>query len=599
MHHGCKSPRIGGRYLTPGRLAPALAALALSSTATPVLAQLSPGPHTVRVEVEGVEGPVAANIQTVLEIARAADTGALTLDRAVRLHRTADVDIETALEPFGYYRPRIRKSLREVGGALVARYAIDPGPAVIVARSDVQVVGEGANDPAFRRLVDEFPLTRGDTLLHLPYTNAKLAMLTVAADSGYLVARFDTSLIRVDREESTAEIVIRFDTGPRYRFGPVTFHQAVLDPGFLRTRVGFKEGAPYARDKVVDLQQSLAEDPYFERVEVIPRPEQAEDRAVPIDVELVPRRPRAYEAGVGYGTDNGPRVRAATRFRRVNRKGHHAEAEVVGSFIERSVSAQYMIPAFGHPRGELTLLGGFAELNPTTSSSRTWIASVRLSRPRLGWRETFSLSWQREAFRVATDSATSTLFLPGASWERTRANDRIFPTSGLRSRLDLQAAHDAVLSSASLLRVSASAKAIHGLGARTRILLRTDLGRIFTGDFHALPPTLRFFAGGDQSVRGFGYRTLGPRDAKGKITGGRNLVVASVEMDFRITPRWAIAAFADAGNALEDFSLDLEQGIGAGIRWVSPIGLLRLDGAFPVSDPERSFRVHLSLGPDL
>ncbi|HEU5049707.1 MAG TPA: POTRA domain-containing protein, partial [Gemmatimonadales bacterium] len=188
MHHGCKSPRIGGRYLTPGRLAPALAALALSSTATPVLAQLSPGPHTVRVEVEGVEGPVAANIQTVLAIARAADTGALTLDRAVRLHRTADVDIETALEPFGYYRPRIRKSLREVGGTLVARYAIDPGPAVIVARSDVQVTGDGADDPAFRRLVDEFPLTRGDTLLHLPYTHAKLAMLTVAADSGYLVA---------------------------------------------------------------------------------------------------------------------------------------------------------------------------------------------------------------------------------------------------------------------------------------------------------------------------------------------------------------------------------------------------------------------------
>src|SRR5690606_8157309 len=178
-------------------------------------------PQDVAVRVEGVEGALAANVRTVLEIARAADTGRISLDRAVRLHRTADADIETALQPFGYYRPRIRKSLREEGEGLVARYAIDPGPAVILTRVSVTVSGEGSRDSAFARLTADYPLSPGDTLRHLPYDAAKLALITLAADSGYLRARFDTSLIRVDRERSTAEIIVAFDTGPRFRFGPV------------------------------------------------------------------------------------------------------------------------------------------------------------------------------------------------------------------------------------------------------------------------------------------------------------------------------------------------------------------------------------------
>ncbi|HEU4828534.1 MAG TPA: autotransporter assembly complex family protein [Gemmatimonadales bacterium] len=562
-------------------------------------AQLTPGPHPVTVRIEGVDGPLAANVRTVLEISRAADTGALSLDRAVRLHRAADADIGTALEPFGYYRPRIRKSLQQDGDLLVARYVIDPGPATIVTRVDVALFGEGADDPAFHEAVTGFPLARGDTLRHLPYETAKLGLITLAGDSGYLTADFDTSVIRVDREAATAEIVIHFATGPRYRFGPVHFEQSILDTSFLRTRVPFATGDPYQRDKVLELQAGLAEDPYFERVEVIPRPERADSLLVPIDVVLVPRPPQAFEAGIGYGTDNGPRGRGIARLRRLNRRGHHAEAEIVGSFIERSASVQYMVPAFAHPKGILTLLAGYAILNPATSASRTYVASVRLSRPRLGWRETFSLSWQREAFRVATDSATSTLFLPGASWERTRSDSRIFPSSGIRTRLDLQAAHDGVLSTASLLRVSASGKIVRSLGGRTRALVRAELGRIFTSQFRRLPPTLRFFAGGDQSVRGFGYQSLGPQDAKGKITGGRNLVVGSLELDYRVTPRWAVAVFTDAGNALEDFALDLEQAVGAGVRWISPIGLIRVDGAFPISEEDAPFRIHLSIGPDL
>jgi translocation and assembly module TamA len=553
----------------------------------------------VRVEIEGVSGDVERNVRAVLQIARAADAGDMTRDRIQRLHRRADDDITTALEPFGYYRPVVEGSVTNDGKRWVARYRIDPGPPVIVRTLDLRLTGEGANFPAFQKLAAEFPVHRGDTLRHLPYENGKLALLTMASDSGFLNADFDTSVVLVNRETSAADLVLRFETGPRFRFGSVAFHQSILDPEFLQTRIPFRRGELYQSDKLLELQTNLGEDPYFSRVEVIPRPNLAEGIEVPIDVELVPRKPQAFEAGAGYGTDTGPRGRFSAQLRRINRQGHNAEAELIVAPVEQSISTEYLIPAFGHPKGVLTFLAGYAILNPTTSNSKAILIGARLSRPRFGWRELFSLTYQREAFEVGVDTGTSNLFIPGGSWERTRSDSRIFPGHGLRMRLGLQGSAAGLLATASFLQIGASGKFIQSIGPRTRFITRAELGRTFTKEFRQLPPTLRYFAGGDQSVRGYGYQALGPLDEAGNVIGGPTLVVGSVEVDFRVLPRWAIAGFTDVGNALEDLSLDLEQGVGLGIRWISPIGLVRLDGALAVSQPGTPFRLHLSIGPDL
>jgi translocation and assembly module TamA len=131
------------------------------------------------------------------------------------------------------------------------------------------------------------------------------------------------------------------------------------------------------------------------------------------------------------------------------------------------------------------------------------------------------------------------------------------------------------------------------------VLARVEAGHIFTGQFRQLPPTLRFFAGGDQSVRGFGYETLGSRDSLNNVIGGSSLIVGSVEAEWRFLPRFAIAVFTDAGNAFTGFPLSLEQGAGLGLRWLSPVGLIRVDGAFAVSRPGAPFRLHVGIGPDL
>lgn len=558
----------------------------------------------MRVEVEGVEGDMEANVRVMLEIARAADDGSpLGSARVRQLHDRSEDDIRLALQPFGFYEPVVRSSLRRSDNEWVARYVIEPGAPTIVRSATVELTGEGAESPAFRERAAAFPLQPGDTLRHAPYEAAKVALLAVAADSGYLDADFDTTLILVDREADTAGILIRFDTGPRYHFGPVTFDQSILDPEFLQTRVPFERGDLYRQDRLLELHGNLAEDPYFTSVSVMPRPELAQGLEVPIEVDLEPQRPQSYELGGGYGTDTGPRARAVARFRRLNRRGHNAEVELTGSLLEQSVSTRYTIPAVLHPTGALTFLAGYAALNPEEINSRTGLVGVRLTRRRFGWNESFSLTYQRAGFEIGPDTSVSSLLSAGAAYDRTWAESQVYPMRGLRTRLEITGAHTAVLSDATFFRVIAGVKAIRGLGPRLRAIVRGDAGRVFTNDFAELPPAVRFFAGGDQSVRGYRYQALGPRDDLGNATGGRVLLAGSVEADYRILDRWAIAVFTDAGNAFDSFSLDLQYAVGAGVRWLSPVGLVRVDGAFAIDRPDAvsggDFRLHIMIGPDL
>jgi translocation and assembly module TamA len=555
---------------------------------------------TVRVEVEGITGELERNVRAVMELARAASDGKIPRSQIERLYQRAETDIRVALEPFGYYRPSIDKSLHREEDRWTARYLIDPGSPIRIRTVSLTLAGPGAEAPEFKAMAARFPVHQGDTLRHYRYEAGKLALLGVAADSGYLDATFDSSAVAVDRDAGLADVTVRFSTGPRFRFGPVRFEQTVLDESLLRTRVPFKQGEPWRQDRVDQLQASLAEDPYFSRVEVMPIRSEAIDLEVPIRVVLEPRRALAYEVGAGYGTDTGPRGRATGSFRRINRRGHTAEAEAIVATRQQSFSATYRIPAVGHPTGTLLIQAGYARVDPLTSTSNTLTAGARLLRRRIGWREAVSLVYQRESFIVGVDSGVSNLLIAGAGWDRTRTNDRIYPTRGLRTKLDLKGSLAGLVGRSSFFQIRATAKTVYGVGPNLRLLARVELGHTATKAFHDLPPTLRFFAGGDQSVRGYDYQEIGPRDSLGNVVGGPALAVGSIELDLRVLPRWAVAAFADGGNATTGLNLDnITQSAGLGIRFLAPVGVVRLDLAFGLSQPRSPFRLHVSIGPDL
>lgn len=561
----------------------------------------APGRAGVQVELKGLDGVLKSNALAALSIARAGDDA--SAGRVQRLHARAADEIRLALQPFGHYAPVIREALDRKGDEAandwVARYEVDPGPRVTVATVDVQVLGEGAADPGFLEAIAAYPLRPGDPLDHAAHEMGKRALTAHAARKGYFDAAFDSSAVLVNVGQQRADIVVRYDSGPRYRFGPVGLKQDILDERMVIGYVRIREGEPYDVEPLLKMQNELSTGPYFAAVEVRTLREEAADLRVPIDVGLTPAPTQRWEVGGGYGTDTGARAKLKATWRRLNRSGHHAEAEVEASQVEYSATGKYFVP-WPYPRTELlTILGGIGRYEPRWAESWRLVGGVTLGRARGGWRETLSLAWEREDFTVAGSDGATDLLLPGLSWTRTTADDPLVPTRGARLRLDLAGAHASALSSVSFLQAGAEAKVIRSLGSRVRVLARGSLARIFTDDVSALPPTHRFVTGGDQSVRGYAFESLGPVDGEGRIIGGDTLAWASLELELRVWSSLGLAAFTDAGNAWRDGPARLVAGPGAGLRWFSPIGIVRLDGAVGLGEDGNPLRIHLAIGPDL
>jgi translocation and assembly module TamA len=576
---------------TVRRLVPALL-LVLAALPAPLHAD------RVKVEVEGVPRNLERNIRSALSLERE-DDGKLDETAVRRLHDEAAGEIEEALQPFGYYKPRIRSELRQEGDRWIARYEVDEGPAIKIASVDLQLTGDGADDPNFRRITQDFPVKRGEVLFHPDYERAKKLLTDLAAEEGYLDAVFQANQVRVDLERYRADVVVHYNTGPRYRFGDVRFNQDVVDPELLTGYVNFKPGEPLDINKVLELQNSLSDSPYWSRVEVVTRQDQAQGLQVPIEVNLVPAKTMRFSGGLGYGTDTGPRVTGSWELRRINRRGHRGEASVRASQIEQGLSLSYMIPG-PYPRTDVISFNAAYQREETNSVlSETGLVGVQRTQSRGGWREALSLTYQREDFEVGLDQGISNLLVPGASWERVKADDRIDTTNGYRLLLSVQGAEGSVLSDTSFVQGSVEGKAIRTLGERHRLIGRAQVGYTATDEFRELPPRFRFFAGGDRSVRGYAYQSLGERDAAGNTIGGEALLTGSLEYEIRFLDKWGAAVFYDTGNAFHDFGGELKQGAGFGLRWRSPIGPIRADIAWALSERDHPLKFHLNIGPDL
>jgi len=551
----------------------------------------------VKVDVEGLEGELRDNVRATLTIARAADDA--PAGRIRLLHERAADEIRQALQPFGYYQPAIEASLTEDGEDLRARYLVDPGPRVHIASVDVQVLGAGAADSSFVALAATFPVAVGDPLDHAAYERGKLRLLGYASRHGYFDAALDSAAVLVTLASQQAAVVVRLDSGPRYLFGPVSLHQDVLEDRMVEGYVTIEPGDPYDVAPLLTMQNGLSTGPYFATVEIHPEIEEADSLQVPVDVLLLPAKTQRWEFGLGYGTDTGVRGKVAAQWRRLNRRGHHAEAELEASQIEYSASAKYFIP-WPYPSTRLlTFFGGGGLFEPDWSRSWRVALGTSFAHSRWGWREVISLAYEYEDFTIADQSGTSHLVIPGVSWTRVRADDPIIPSRGHRIRLDVRGAHNALLSTATFFQLRAEIKAVRSLLPRVRVIGRGTAARTFTDTFEELPPTQRFVTGGDQTVRGYKYESLGPVNADGAIVGGNSLAILSAELEYRFLESWGVATFVDSGNALEDFTGQLFIGAGAGVRWFSPIGIVRVDGALGLSEPGDPFRLHLAIGPDL
>ncbi len=556
----------------------------------------------VEVQMTGLTGELEKNALALLAIAHQ-EAGQLTRDRLEALHRKAPEQIRKALEPFGFYRVQIQAQLqppRTEKAPWIARYQVDPGPPVKIGRIDYQIRGPGAADPAFPK---QFPIEIGAVLNHERYERARDQIRAIAAKHGYLEAELVRHQVLVDPENNRASVIFHLETGPKYYLGAVRFDQDLLDEALLRRYVNFSPGAPYDPEQLLRLQSRLLGTQYYSQVEIEPQLDQAVDHQVPILIKAKPNKANKYRLGLGYGTDVGPRMILEWQRRYLTRWGHRLKAELKLSQTLQSLLGEYQIPV-GDPRRDYLLIRPeFGRYDTTTREGEQTGLQVAYSvRTDGGWRRTLGIDYRYEDYILNEgDSAAVSELVPNLSWSKTVTDDPLYTTDGYRLKYSLQGAIEGLVSQASYLSGALRLKWIHAFGERYRLITRADLGVTWANSVLDLPASRRFFAGGDSSVRGWGYKALGPTDARtDKTVGGRYLAVGSLELERQIWGNWSGALFADFGNAFDpDYVNKIAVGAGLGIRWRSPIGQVRLDVAYALNKDDPGARLHLVLGPDL
>ena len=556
---------------------------------------------SLTIELEGIKDPEKDNVLAYLKIDKEKTRTDLTPSRIRRLHAEAPREIRQALQPFGYYEVQVRANLITKKETWIARYEIEPGQPVILSNIDIRVTDSAEQQVKIQKYLAELPVKVGDRLQHAVYENIKKALLQLAIQGGYLDAVYAQSRIDVDLKNKAAAIVLELTSGPRYRFGPITIMQDVYDEDFLRRYIKIQQGEYYDPTALLKLQADLSNSGLFERIDIEPRRDLTIGGEIPIYLHLTESKPRKWKFGLGYGTDTGFRGNIR-HTRRLGRRGHKIGFDLLASENIQSLLGTYIIPLKDPSSEEMAYTARVS--NETTDSRDSKIASLSGSYSSMqgNWRRVVSLNYEYEDFTVAEQTDETLFLFPILSWSRTWADDRIYPTHGRRYHLKLLGASDQMLSDAGFLQAQVNGKWVLNLGARNRVLARAEVGATMVDDILELPASKRFYAGGDTSIRGYGYEELGPVNTLGEVVGGKYLLTGSLELDHRLSDKWSVAAFYDAGNALNDFdelSEQIAEGAGFGVRWHSPVGPVRVDFAWALTEPYEGFRLHLVIGPDL
>jgi len=551
-----------------------------------------------RLELQGGTSEQRQNIRAFVPMARYVCE--LPAFRERNILRTTNDRVRQALRPLGHYQPEVDVEIVRTETCWNLVVTVDPGPVVRIAEVDVRVTGEGSDDPSFVAVTSDPGIAVGDPLRHDVFDGLRSRLTRIAADRGYFEAALTESRLLVDPAANEARISLHMDSGNRYRFGPVTLEQDILNDDFVARLVPFEHGDPYTSAQLIRLQRNLRDSGYFQAVRVRPQIDDAADGEIPILAEIEPRKRTAYEARLGFSTDTGPRLGLGLDRRYANRRGHRYNAELELSDKRSGIGFNYDIPLADPLSDTLSLFTSYrTEDTGTSKSDRFQIGASRIQRHPSGWTTTQGLRYEYEDFTVGEVSDISRLLIPSYRINRTESDDPLYPRNGYRLDLLGQGAAEDLGSSFTFLQTRANAKFITGLGAG-RLILRGEAGVTGNASVEDLPSSLRFFAGGDTSVRGFGFQQLGPLDDEGNVIGGRHLLVGSVEYDHPIGEgNWGAAVFLDAGNAFNDFDdYELKGGGGFGIRWRSPVGPIRLDLAH-APDSKDNFRIHFTMGPDL
>lgn len=613
---------------------------------------------TVVTEISGISGELLENVRLSVSLVRAERLDEVSVWRLRQMATDARTEVREALRPFGYYRPRVEVRLNEPeseGQPWRATLRIEPGRPVRVHSADIRVIGEGADDPELQEWRSEWPLPEEAVLRHEPWEDAWRRLERLAEQRGYFEGRFASRRIEVDPDRNRASLRLVYDTGPRYRFGTYRAPDADFSDRLISRLTIIEPGESYDLASIDKQRDALVRSGLFRRV-IVEESRDSDEHIVDLDYQLETRLPNTYRATAGFGTDTGARLQLGWERHYLSRRGNRLDSALG---LQQRNNEMVARSEYQHPRGSTPsdFLTAGVFLRREQENFR-FIEENRLEpvfEPFEGRREQSEISFGRmqergwlpnlfhpieerigisllhesfDAFREARFSdendallaanpeledflrtSTDTLSL-SARWRLPNISGSGFHTQGQVFRAHVVAAHESLGSPVSFTQGYVGGRWHHLFGDRHKILLRGELGyteartreldvvlddRELSLSLTELPERYRFKAGGDRSVRGYGFENLSTNR-----NGANHLIVGSIEYEYRVGENWSLAAFYDVGNAFNDpENPKLRRGAGIGFRWYTLIGPLQIDIADPLDDPDTSWRLHFTIGTQL
>ncbi len=560
------------------------------------------------IDIEGGTKSLRENIRQHLSLAD--ESCKAPIWRLNSLLANAETEITAAAQALGYYQLEYEAKIVNNKNCWGVNIILTPGEPVVVKELRIEILGEGTDDKIFQPLYDNPGIKIGNRLNHGRYEALKSRFDTLAASHGYFDSEFALARVAVNVAEKSAVIELVYNTGPRYKIGAINLKHNILNDDFLRRYYNIQEGDYYDTEKLLELKNLYNASNYFSIASVAPDLQALNDKEVQINIDLEERKRRAYSIGLGIEADE-PRVKLGFEDRYVNRRGHSLTADYSASEIKEEALVNYKIPLRRPAYEFLNVYTGYLEETVDTFYSEKDLYGASYTHYQDNkWLQTYALDYTYEESLVGTDEPeTIGLLIPSVSLSRTKTDGSAYPMRGWSLISKLSGSPESLGSDRSFLQFYNRVKYIRPM-AKGRLLLRTEVGLTDITNVKDLPASVRYFAGGDASVRGYDYKSLGPsekskRTQKEEVIGGNNLFVASVEYDYRFEEtNWVAAVFFDMGNAIDDGDFNLKQGAGVGVRWVSPIGPIRIDVAKaldPITkdDKTKGWRLHISMGPDL
>jgi translocation and assembly module TamA len=576
---------------------------------------LRPAQADVDIDVRGVNEQLRNNVMVYLSLSRY-QKRPLDATTVERLQNRIEREVKEALRPFGYYEPIVKSDITpRQKNDWHAVIQIDPGQPLVMQNVEVRVTGPGADDRLFQRILQNLPLHVGDRLQHAAYEQIKGDLQRTAATYGYLDAQMRRSELQVDPANHRASAYLTLETGPRYTFGATSIDQNVVKDALVRRYMRYKEHDPFDLTQLLRTQFALDDSQYFSTVEVLPGQPDRQAHTVPVNIRAEANRRDRYSFGGGYGTDTGPRGTFLWERHRVNDSGHRFSTQVTASEQILLLQSVYTIP-IGDPALERLSFGATADATtPGDLHNKDFSLGPSLTRVIGRWQYVFALTPTHSITDDGITTRTDNLLIPSITLASVPVGYLGEPLFERGIIAELRGASHYTGSTESFLQLHILGERSFPIAPKWHLLLRGELGTSLVSKLSELPGSMRFFAGGDQSVRGFAFDDLSPVvprvNPDGTVSllkvGGRHVLTGTVEVVRELPRNLGVATFVDAGNAFDVFGRSpnpayphfIEYSVGVGVRYRLPIATFGLDIAQALSRSGVGPRFHINFSPKL